>query len=304
MIDPFVGLGDLDAAACCAPPPRRASRAIPLRVLRLPRLLLRLPGFAADPETLLPRPPRRAAPRRGRRRAGARRVGDPLRPSGGPPRARPAGGARPLSRPLAGRAGRAGQAGGGDRRARGAAGAAPRAARDRRRRRGRRRRPRRPLRRDLRAPAGSRRPLPSTLAAFRDAGYLTRQEAAKVALLLSWEELPESGLGRRRFLHRAGPLWATALCLAGGARRRPTPLSSAGAPLLRPLVELARREGAALFDPPRLLTGGEVAELLGVPRDRRSGRRWPPVRQAQVDGRVRTREEALALLTFTSFEHP
>ena len=70
-------------------------------------------------------------------------------------------------------------------------------------------------------------PLPAP-GGFRDAGYLTRQEAAKVALLLGWEELPESELGQRRFLHQAGRLWATAVASMGAraaSRRRPRALA-------------------------------------------------------------------------------
>ncbi len=116
-----------------------------------------------------------------------------------------------------------------------------------------------------------------------------------MALLLSWEEIPESGLGRRRFLHRAGPLWPTALCSLG-ARAAGRAAVERWRANLRPLVELARREGAALFDPPRLLTGGEVAELLRVPPGPEVGQALAAVRQAQVDGGMRTREEAVALL--------
>ena len=61
-------------------------------------------------------------------------------------------------------------------------------------------------------------------------------------------------------------------------------------------MELARREGKALFDPPRLLTGVEIQELLGVPPGPHVGRALTAVRQAQVDGKIRTREEAVDLL--------
>ncbi len=66
--------------------------------------------------------------------------------------------------------------------------------------------------------------------------------------------------------------------------------------LLHPLLDLARAEGGSLFDPPRLLTGGEVQELLGIPPGPEVGKALAAVLQAQVDGRVRTREEAVALL--------
>ena len=102
-------------------------------------------------------------------------------------------------------------------------------------------------------------------------------------------------LGQRRFLHRAGLLWATVVASLG-ARATGTAALERWRATLRPLVDLARREGKTLFDPPRLLTGGEVQELLGIPAGPDVGRALTAVRQAQVDGRVRTREEAVALL--------
>jgi tRNA nucleotidyltransferase/poly(A) polymerase len=129
---------------------------------------------------------------------------------------------------------------------------------------------------------------------FHDAGYLTRTLATDVARLLRMTGLPEDDLGRRRFLHQAGTLWATAACFlaaraaAHGRRWRHT---------LPHLAELARREGGTLFDPPRLLDGAEVQALLGLSPGPDVGRALQTVREAQVDGRVRTREEAIALLS-------
>ncbi|HEX7182808.1 MAG TPA: hypothetical protein VF756_13275, partial [Thermoanaerobaculia bacterium] len=48
-----------------------------------------------------------------------------------------------------------------------------------------------------------------------------------------------------------------------------------------------------LLDPPRLVTGADVQELLGIPPGREVGRVLDAVRQAQVDGEVRSREEAV-----------
>src|SRR6185295_20167304 len=127
----------------------------------------------------------------------------------------------------------------------------------------------------------------------RDAGYLTRALAADVALLLSFTELPEDEPGRRRFLHRAGRLWGTAACSLGARAADSGPWRAA----LSPLVELARREGAAILDPPRLLSGEEVQALLGVPAGPEIGKALAAVRQAQVDGAVRTKEEAVNLIT-------
>jgi hypothetical protein len=136
------------------------------------------------------------------------------------------------------------------------------------------------------------RPL-DALERFRDAGYLTRSVAADVALLLDLSGLPDTEIGRRRFLHRAGTLWSTAaawLCARAAAHGLPW----RGA--LAPLVDLARREEAALLDPPRLLGGADVQQILGVPPGPQVGRALDAVRTAQVDGTIRTREEAVALL--------
>jgi poly(A) polymerase len=61
------------------------------------------------------------------------------------------------------------------------------------------------------------------------------------------------------------------------------------------LFSLAQREGNTLFDPPRLLSGGDVQQLLGIPPGRAVGRVLEAVRSAQVDGTIRTRDEALEM---------
>ena len=295
VTDPFGGIADLERRLLRATTPESFA-GDPLRVLRLPRLLLRLPGFAADAESLLlarecASRVSEMAPERVREELailfGHREAhrglallvaldlypglwlgspGEPGRPEGAiaelealPERVREL-------RELDAEAGDTVDAPA----ARFAAAFAHLPLRD------------------------GRGPL-DRLERFGDAGYLTRQEAAKVALLLSWEELPESGLGRRRFLHRAGPLWTTVACSLG-ARAAGRGAVERWRNALRPLLDLARREGGELFDPPRLLTGGEIQELLGVPPGPEVGRALAMVRQAQVDGWVKTREEAVALL--------
>jgi poly(A) polymerase len=294
VFDPFGGLPDLE---------RRLLRATtsesftgdPLRVLRLPRLLIRLPGFAADPQTLLLARRSSAAVVE----VASERVRDELallfeHPDahrgvamlmaldlypglwlGTPGEPGPTGGALAELEALADciRELRRHETAFADlvdaRAARWAAAFAHLPGRD------------------------GRGPL-QWLEAFRDAGYLIRQEAAKVALLLGWDELPASPLGQRRFLHKAGPLWATAACSLGART------GSAGADrwrqALRSLVDLARREGPELIDLPRLLTGQEMQEILGLPPGPRIGQAMAAVREAQVDGRIRTREEAVALV--------
>jgi tRNA nucleotidyltransferase/poly(A) polymerase len=303
VVDPFGGLADLDRRRLRATT-RESFTGDPLRVLRLPRLLLRLPGFAADPESL--ELARRAAP--GLAEVAVERVRDELAILFAHP-----GAHRGLAVLAAldvypglwlGESGAPGPAGDA------IAGLEELTERTRE------------IRRidtaaaDLIDAAAAR--LAATflhlpvlagrgpldrLERFRDAGYLTRQEAAKVSLLLACEELPEDTLGQRRFLHRAGPLWITAVAFLGMRASDRSGLERWRA-LLPPLLDHARRDGESLIEPPRLLAGGEVQELLGIHPGPEVGRALAAVRQAQVDGTVRTREEAVALLTSASFGHP
>lgn len=282
--DPFGGLGDIERRLLRATTPESFT-GDPLRVLRLPRMLLRLPGFAADPDTL-------TLARRGSPRivdVAAERVRDELSFLFDHPDAH-----RGLALLVAldlypglwlGTPGEPGRTGG----AIVELEALPARILEVRE-----------LDPDISIDAKTARwaaafaHLPAdSLEKFRDAGYLIRGEAAKVALLLSFESLPEDDLGRRRFLHRAGPLWATVAVSLGARSGNPDRWRAA----LRPLVDLARREGEILFDPPRLLTGQEVQELLGIPAGPKVGEALAAVRKAQVDGRVGTREEAVALLS-------
>lgn len=288
--DPFNGLGDLG---------RRVLRATtgesfagdPLRVLRLPRLLLRLPGFTAEPDTLLLA--RKSAP--GLSEVAAERVREELGLLFGDPDA-----ARGLTLLMEldlypglwlGRPGEPGRPG----LALAEVGALPDAVRELRDRA-----PHVAARVEARIArlaslfANLPEPHPpAILERFRDAGYLTRSTAADVARLLELPGLPEDEIGRRRFLHRTGTLWPTATAfLSTRAAAHGLPWR----PALAPLVDLARREGANLMDPPRLLGGAEVQRLLGIPPGPAVGRALDAVLAAQVDGKVRSKEEAVALL--------
>ena len=295
LADPFGGVSDLGRRLLRATTPASFT-GDPLRVLRLPRLSLRLSGFAADPQTFLLA--RASSPRLVD--VAAERVRDELAILFDHPEAH-----RGLGLLVAldlypglwlGAPGEPGRPGGAvseleaiperwrelreldpDAAAQVAARAARLAATFAHLSAG-----------AVRAGRGPR----DFLELFRDAGYLTRQAAAEVAILLAEEEVPEDELGRRRFLHRTGRLWATA-AVSLGAR---TADAARWRAAVRPLVDLARREGASLVDPPRLITGEEVQRLLGIAPGPEVGRALAAVRQAQVDGRVRTREEAAALL--------
>jgi tRNA nucleotidyltransferase/poly(A) polymerase len=291
--DPFNGLGDLGRRTLRATTSESFS-GDPLRVLRLPRFLLRLPGFTAEPDTLLLA--RRSAP--GLSEVAAERVRDELSLLFGDPDA-----ARGLTLLMEldlypglwlGQPGEPGRPG----HALAEVGALPEAIRELR--------DRAPHVADIATGVDARiarlaslfanLPEPSPraiLERFRDAGYLTRSMAADVSRLLELPGLPEDEIGRRRFLHRTGTLWPTA---AAFLSTRAAAHGHSWRPALAPLVDLARREGATLIDPPRLLGGAEVQQILGLPPGREVGRALEAVLAAQVDGKVRTKEEAVALL--------
>jgi tRNA nucleotidyltransferase/poly(A) polymerase len=289
VIDPFGGLDDLGRRVLRATTPESFS-GDPLRVLRLPRLLLSLPGFTTDPETL--ELARQAAPRL--LDVAAERVREEISYLFGHPDA-----ARGLAVLMAldlypglwlGRPGEPGPPG---------TALAEIEALPVCRRQLEELAPDLAIEVDARAarlaalfagladPAGS-------LRLFRDAGTLTRQTAADVALLLADGALPEDELGRRRFLHRTGRLWPTAACALAArmAARGQTRWREA----LADLVDLARREGAVLLDPPRLLTGEDVQEILGISAGPAVGQALAAVRAAQVDGKVRSRDEAAVMV--------
>lgn len=290
IVDPFGGIGDLH---------RRVLRATtaqsftgdPLRVLRLPRLLLQLPGFTAEPDTV--GLAREAAPLLSG--IAAERVRDELWNLFGRPEAD-----RGLTLLLAldlypglwlGRPGEPGMSGAGGT-ALAELEALPGCLRDLRELEPSPSAETVDLRSARFAALFANLPHPAdALRLFRDAGYLTRQAAADVALLLDAGPLPEDELARRRFLYKLGLLWPTAVCFQG-ARAAAHGHAAHWRRHLAPLLALVRREGETLLTPPRLLTGEEVQALLGIEEGPAVGRALAAVRQAQVDGTVRTREEA------------
>ncbi len=111
------------------------------------------------------------------------------------------------------------------------------------------------------------------------------------------EVLPGSEVERRRFLHRHGRRWLTVACSCGAAA------TVRGAAALddwrhraAPLCALAALAGETLMAPPRLLTGGDVQDLLGIAPGPRIGAALAALTAAQVDGEVGSREEAAAFL--------
>ena len=135
----------------------------------------------------------------------------------------------------------------------------------------------------------------AVLRRMADAGYATQRQSAEIAPLLDWSELPLLELEQRVFLHRAGTRWATAAA-AIGACEAVAGRSAAWQRTLVALATLLRREGATLISPQQLLSGGEVQDLLGLPPGPAIGEALRRVRDAQVSGRVQSADEARRLL--------
>lgn len=130
----------------------------------------------------------------------------------------------------------------------------------------------------------------SALARFVDRGYLSKTEAQAIGYLLALSSLPESEPDRRLFLHRLGAqLWPAALAYLGAR-------GAASEPEVRFLAELAVRDREAIFDPPRLLSSEGVREVTGTPAGPELGRLLAALRKAQVRGEVKTSEEAERLV--------
>jgi tRNA nucleotidyltransferase/poly(A) polymerase len=135
----------------------------------------------------------------------------------------------------------------------------------------------------------------AALRRFAAAGYLARRDAERVAALLMVPELPRTTLAMRHFLHDSAELWPTAAVWLGSRAVRQGEWGAWQA-WLASLVELLDAEGKDLLDPPVLVRGEEVKSLLGLPSGPEIGRALARIRAAQVEGRVRSREDALALL--------
>ncbi len=124
--------------------------------------------------------------------------------------------------------------------------------------------------------------------ALFDDGWIGRSEARDVALVIDLGPPPDGTAARRWWLHRAGELWPTALCWAAGVGVDPGALDAT--------TELARSAGREIFEPPPLLRGDDVATALGLAAGPELGVAIRRLRRRQIEGRVTTREEALAWL--------
>ncbi len=133
------------------------------------------------------------------------------------------------------------------------------------------------------------------LEAFREAGYLSKAVATRVAPLLRLPAPPRGAMDRRLFLYETAQHWRSALLLTTAQALATAELRSWTEQPLANLVQLALEEGDELTRPPRLLDGHEIQLLLGV-RGREIGQALEEIERAWVEGQITNKEEARAWL--------
>jgi tRNA nucleotidyltransferase (CCA-adding enzyme) len=140
------------------------------------------------------------------------------------------------------------------------------------------------------------------LTRLRERGSVSRSAARSIARLLSLGPLPVTEPGQRWFLHRAGrDLWPLAVGLAACGSDDPRK----GPPLAERLAGLSRLatvDGASIFSPSPALTGEDLRREFGLQPGPRLGKVLSKLERLQVEGRVSSREEALALAARTVAE--
>ncbi len=129
----------------------------------------------------------------------------------------------------------------------------------------------------------------------RRAGYVTDREAARCRRFLGCRATPSSVPAARWFLHRWGQDWPAAAAMLAATSERP-PAATDWRGLVARLAELADRQATTIFTPPPLLDGDEIRILLEIRPGPSVGAAVRRLRRAQVEGRVTDRAAAEALL--------
>ncbi|MDH3403076.1 MAG: hypothetical protein OES32_03815 [Acidobacteriota bacterium] len=132
------------------------------------------------------------------------------------------------------------------------------------------------------------------LATLAAAGYVSRAEARRTALVLPHRSLPTASRDQRWLLHRAAALWPAAILHA--AAWDPAPARADVRARLRRCVELAHHRADAIFDPEPLLRGDEIRRLLDLAAGPEIGRLAKRLRRLQVEGALLDRRQAVAWL--------
>lgn len=127
-------------------------------------------------------------------------------------------------------------------------------------------------------------------------GLLTRAtcDAALALLAPEWRP-PLEWVARRRWLHAAGAAWQDAIALRATLAESPEEIDR-WRNLETELLAWPESERIWIVSPPALLSGDEVQALLAIGPGPAVGAALARLRRAQVEGVVRVREEAVALV--------
>jgi tRNA nucleotidyltransferase/poly(A) polymerase len=126
-------------------------------------------------------------------------------------------------------------------------------------------------------------------------GYLNGREAARCRRLLGCRATPVSVAAARWFLHLWGEDWPAATAMLAATSEPPLAWTD-WRRLQDRLAELAELEAATIFAPPALLDGAQIGRLLGIDPGPAIGAAVERLRRAQVEGRVSDRAGAETLL--------
>lgn len=127
-------------------------------------------------------------------------------------------------------------------------------------------------------------------------GLVVRATLVRAVRLLAASWIPPAEAADLRcWLHDAGDDWAAALALRGAFAPRDRE-AAAWAAATRAVVGFDGRLREEILRPPRLVSGEDVQRIVGVAPGPPIGSLLARLRRLQVEGSVRTREEALAEL--------
>jgi tRNA nucleotidyltransferase/poly(A) polymerase len=136
---------------------------------------------------------------------------------------------------------------------------------------------------------------PAAIERWRDRGYVSQRRATTIVALAQRTAPPNDEVTCRRLLFALGESWGGAFAVSGSLARNETELMAWRRSVAdcRALIE---RERESLFAPPRWVDGGEAQTLTGIAPGPELGQALAALQSAQVDGTVRSREDALAFL--------
>ncbi|MGB6369081.1 MAG: hypothetical protein WBG93_19905 [Thermoanaerobaculia bacterium] len=126
---------------------------------------------------------------------------------------------------------------------------------------------------------------------FQAAGYISKRDAQRIALLLRRQDLPLEEGPRRWLLHEMGELWPTLVCYLGTRGEEPMD-EGRWSRVVTDLVRLAAEQGHEIFAPAPLLSGTEIQELLDIPPGPRVGEIASKLRRLQIEDRISSRGAA------------